>query len=421
MIGHTLRLISAYILKNRKMFLLGLILGVVVVFGVIYLFPKVQNGETLETIGVVGNVTVANLPNFIQEKISYGLTAASESYFATDSGKTWVFKIKPNLYWQDGNNFTAYDVNYQLADVKITPLDTGSVRFDLAGPFAPLPSVVSQPLFKPGLVGLGEFKVKTVKTHGRFLQNLLITSNKTNISYKFYPTENTLKTAFKLGEIDKVVLRNISGLGDYKNTQTTNYREQAIAFFDTKDGPTADKSFRQALLYSSDEITKYGTPSAGPIPPNSWAYNPNLKIYKPNVDLATKLLAKQIASGEGKLKITSTLELYPVAEELQKMWSRSGLQVEVETSDVKPENFDVYLTYVEMPQDPDQYQLWHSTSGLNISSYKSPKSDKLLEEGRQETNEKLRKQKYFDWQKAITEDAPAAFLYFPYIYTVSRR
>ena len=69
MIGHTLRLISAYILKNRKMFLLGLILGVVVVFGVIYLFPKVQNGETLETIGVVGNVTVANLPNFIQEKI----------------------------------------------------------------------------------------------------------------------------------------------------------------------------------------------------------------------------------------------------------------------------------------------------------------------------------------------------------------
>ncbi|MEK7127663.1 MAG: hypothetical protein AAB838_02995, partial [Patescibacteria group bacterium] len=95
-------------------------------------------------------------------------------------------------------------------------------------------------------------------------------------------------------------------------------------------------------------------------------------------------------------------------------------KINLETSDIIPENFEVYLTYVEIPADPDQYQLWHSTSLLNISQYKSPKSDKLLEEGRQNTDVKIRKQIYFDWQKAITEDAPAAFLFFPKIYTVSR-
>ncbi len=420
MIGHSLRLLSAYILKNRKVFLLGLIFGVLFVLGTVYVFPIINNGEKTETIGVAGNVTVANLPSFIQEKISFGLTSASSTFYATDSGKTWFFKIKPDLYWQDGKKFTTSDVNYQLADVKIVPLDPETVRFDLVGPFAPLPSVLLQPLFKPGLIGLGEYKVKAIKSNGRFLQSLIISKGKENLYYKFYPTEGQLKTAFKLGEIDKITLQNISGLGDYPRTQTVNYKEQAIAFFNTKDEVTADKSFRQALLYSLSELPEFGTPSAGPISPDSWAYNQNMKFYRPNVDLAKKMLAKHVASGEGKLKISSTLVLYPVAQDLQKMWSRAGLEVEVEASEVKPENFDVFLTYVEIPADPDQYQLWHSTSALNISSYKSPKSDKLLEEGRQETDEKTRRLKYLDWQKAITEDAPAAFLFFPYTYTVTR-
>lgn len=430
MVGHTLRLTLAYILKNRRLFLFGLILGVIAAFFVVNFGPKLLKNNNSKTIGLAGNFTVANLPLVIQDEISFGLTkimpdgsasdAAALSFTATDSGKTYLFNLKDNLFWQDGKRFSASDVNYNLADVKITPLDDKNVRFDLAGPFSPMPAIVSQPLFRPGLIGLGAYRVKSLKSTGRFLHNISLVKNDETILYKFYPTESALITAFKLGEVDSVITENLTGLNNYNKEEKINYNKQAIAFFNTKTGVTSEKNFRQGLLYGLSELSGFGEPSFGPIAPTSWAYSQSLKRYKINPDLAKSLLKKSDATQSGELKLTTTLALRSVGEELKKMWEQLGLKINLETSDIIPENFEVYLTYVEIPADPDQYPLWHSTSLLNISQYKSPKSDKLLEDGRQSVDIKTRKQIYFDWQKAITEDAPAAFLFFPKIYTVSR-
>ena len=421
MVGHTLRLTLAYILKNRHLFIFGLVFGVFTALFVVNFGSKLLKSNNSKTIGLAGNFTVANLPLVIQEEISLGLTkilpdgsatdAAALSFTATNSGKTYLFNLKDNLFWQDGKRFTSSDVNYNLADVKITPLDDKNVRFDLAGSFSPMPAIVSQPLFRPGLIGLGAYKVKSLKSAGRFLHNISLIKNGETILYKFYPTEPALITAFKLGEVDSIITENLTGLNNYHKEEKINYNKQAIAFFNTKTGVTSEKNFRQGLLYGLSEFSGFGEPSFGPIAPTSWAYNQSLKKYK------TK---KSDATQSGELKLTTTLALCSVGEELKKMWEQLGLKINLETSDIIPENFEVYLTYVEIPADPDQYQLWHSTSLLNISQYKSPKSDKLLEEGRQNTDVKIRKQIYFDWQKAITEDAPAAFLFFPKIYTVSR-
>ena len=70
--------------------------------------------------------------------------------------------------------------------------------------------------------------------------------------------------------------------------------------------------------------------------------------------------------------------------------------------------------------DPDQYTLWHSRQPTNITNYKNLRIDKLLEDGRQTSNQNDRKIIYNDFQKYLIDDMPAIFLYFPYTFSLTR-
>jgi peptide/nickel transport system substrate-binding protein len=67
--------------------------------------------------------------------------------------------------------------------------------------------------------------------------------------------------------------------------------------------------------------------------------------------------------------------------------------------------------------------LWHSSQIQinNISKNKNVRIDKLLEDGRKTNDLEERKKIYADFQKYLLEDPPAAFLYFPYEFTVARK
>ena len=57
-----------------------------------------------------------------------------------------------------------------------------------------------------------------------------------------------------------------------------------------------------------------------------------------------------------------------------------------------------------------------------MSVYANDKIDKLLEEGRQSIDQESRKEKYNEFQKLLTEDVPAVFLYSPtYLYPVNKK
>jgi peptide/nickel transport system substrate-binding protein len=80
------------------------------------------------------------------------------------------------------------------------------------------------------------------------------------------------------------------------------------------------------------------------------------------------------------------------------------------------------LAILDTPDDPDQYSIWHSTQeATNITHYENPRIDKLLEDGRSEIDLASRRRIYLDFQRFLVEDSPAAFLYYPATYTVSRR
>ena len=85
------------------------------------------------------------------------------------------------------------------------------------------------------------------------------------------------------------------------------------------------------------------------------------------------------------------------------------------------ENFLYKSPTIDIPKDPDQYVLWHSTQPTNISKYKNPRIDKLLEDGRVELNQETRKKIYLDFQRFLVEDSPAIFLYHPSFFTVLKK
>ena len=94
----------------------------------------------------------------------------------------------------------------------------------------------------------------------------------------------------------------------------------------------------------------------------------------------------------------------------------------MQVSSVTPTEYDAFLVIFDIPPDPDQYTLWHSTqAGSNISRYKNPRIDKLLEDGRLNLDTEARKKIYLDFQRFLLEDAPAAFLFHPTWYTISRK
>ena len=134
-----------------------------------------------------------------------------------------------------------------------------------------------------------------------------------------------------------------------------------------------------------------------------------------------KDLSKEVLNNLS-LNIATTPVLLDEAEAIAKNWRDLGITVNVQVISSIPENFDAFLAILDIPRDPDQYSLWHSSQeASNISNYKNPRIDKLLEDGRTVTNESERKKIYLDFQRFLVEDSPAAFLYHPISYSVSRK
>ncbi|MGH7857394.1 MAG: ABC transporter substrate-binding protein, partial [Candidatus Binatia bacterium] len=75
----------------------------------------------------------------------------------------------------------------------------------------------------------------------------------------------------------------------------------------------------------------------------------------------------------------------------------------------------VILGWVMSLNDPDLFQLWHSSQavpgGSNHVSFRNAEADRILEEYRREFDEKRRIELYWRLQEIILEESPYAFLY----------
>lgn len=420
------RLIQAFINKFKALIVIGVFFGLLFFIIVVFFVPSIS-AEKLR-VGVQGRYTTSNLPTDIALKITKGLTkvnpdgsiepSVAKSWETPDGGKTWKFYLDKSLKWQDKKSLIAQDLNFEFSDATTEVIDDHIIQFNLDDNFSAFPVILSKPVFKKGLLGLNEWKVKKISLIGGYLQKLVLEHlSGDQIIYKFYPSVERLSLAFKLGEID--IIDSTPNAEPFKNWKTVtvneniNYNNFVGIFINTENQKFEEKSIRQALNYAINK-DKFDNKAISPISPLSWGYNPQVKPYTYDQEKA-----KEIKDLEIKLSVLPNL--LKVAEYVADEWRKTGAKVEIEQVSIIPESYELFLASVDIPKDPDQYSLWHSTQlGTNISKFKNPRIDKLLEDGRTELDQETRKKIYLDFQRFLVEEVPAIFLYHPTFYTITR-
>jgi peptide/nickel transport system substrate-binding protein len=304
--------------------------------------------------------------------------------------------------------------------------------YELKESYAPFLVSVSKPIFLQGTVGLGRYKITRVEFNAGFLKSLYLVdidkNSQNRLQIYFYPTEEALKTAYALGEIDKAL-----GLSDtnyqkinvslWQNTRikkSVNYNQLLTLFYNTKDPILSNPKVRQALNSALPERFDEGEKAYGPFRTNSsyFAKFREYNIY--NKDVARTLLSG-LETKNLMIVLSTTKAFEPVAKKIKNEWEKVGVKTEIKIVEDKPRNFQVLLFPFSPPLDPDQYTLWHSGQTNNVSNYANKRIDKLLEDGRKTTNISERAKIYYDFQKYLLADVPASFLYFPYVYEWERR
>lgn len=441
-------LLKAYLKKWGKVFIIFFFLGLVFFFVLLLSFRYFSSKlfpEREQIIGVVGTYTLDTLPESMLENVSHGLTKVNKNGSASpdlatswdikDGGKTYVFHIKPNVHFSDGSLLTSQDINYDFSDVSVQKPDNNTIIFHLKDVYAPFLISVSHPIFKNGFVGVGETKIDYIKLNSGFIESLKLGSSiktkQKQRTYQFYPTEESVKVAFALGEISQandisnLSLKNTS-LASFPNIsiqKNIDYKQLVTLFFNTDDKNLNDKRLRDALVYALPNSFPDSERAHSPLSPLSWAYQADtMHVY----DITHAKLLLEAAGYTGKTTVSPvTISTFPqykkTAEIIASSWKNIGVKTTIEVVDTRPGMFQIYLGEFLPPKDPDQYTLWHSAQQNNITNYKSLRIDKLLEEGRKTLNQDTRLKAYTDFQKYLMDDAPASFLYFPITYTIIRK
>jgi len=252
------------------------------------------------------------------------------------------------------------------------------------------------------------------------------------IRYQFYPSEEVLKLAFLLGEVSEASHLTNPIYGDTSFDRNSNVDVKKIAnydrlvtlFYNTTDSTLSDKKIRIGLSYAMPRDYPSGRKAYLSYSPKSLFYNHEVMQRDQDYEHAKLLLeSADSATESGKLVLTiKTLKQYrKTAEEIAKSWKNVGIATNIEEVDGLPDTFQIFLGDFTLPRDPDQYSLWHSGQVNNITRYKNLRIDKLLEDGRKTVNLDERKALYMDFQRYLSEDVPASFLYFPYEYDVVRK
>ena len=440
----SIRLFFLIVIELARKYTRSLILGFCIGLALSLLFwktyPIIATSwfTHIDRIGMVGDFTPSELPLSIQRQVSSGLTeigpdgspkpALAASWEATNSGKTFIFTLRSDLKWHSGKTVSSHDVNYIIRGVTIIPTGDNTLVAYLQYPYSPFPTLVSKPIFLSGLNGFGPYSIGNIQLRGESVKSIQLRPQDITVGdpkfYTFYQTEAQALLAYKLGEIDQLAdMSTTSGImhwGAIHAVEHTKYDRVVTLFFNVKNPLFQDKVSRQALAYGIPELPY--EKAGSPISKLSWAYTKNVRNYSSNIPEAKKLLKDtMLASASSELTLSTFPTYLDTAQQIAAAWTALGVKTKVRVENSVPPDYEALLSAQDLPPDPDQYPFWHSTqSQTNITGYANVKIDKLLEDGRQEVDQKKRAIIYADFQRRLVEDAPAVFLYYPKVYTIIR-
>jgi peptide/nickel transport system substrate-binding protein len=315
--------------------------------------------------------------------------------------------------------------------------------------------------FSRNPVGTGPYRFKEWRTG----EKIVLTANPgyfdgrpwiDGFVYRIIPDPATMFLELRAGGID---FMGLTPLQFKRQTETYKMRRdfrkyQYLAFaytylgYNLKDAKFQDLRVRQAISYAIDRqeiidgvLLGMGLVATGPYKPDTPWYNPKVKQYPYDVEKAKALLAQAgwkpsgregILAKEGRpfefniLTNQGNEARARCAEIIQRRLAGVGIKVKIRTVEwaafindfIDKKNFEAVILGWTLGQDPDIYDIWHSSKvgpkELNFISYNNKEVDSLLEKGRYTFDSQVRKACYDRVQEILAEEQPYTFLYVPY-------
>lgn len=416
----------------------------------------------------------------------------AESWDVSADGLVITFHLRKGVKWQDGAPFTSADVLFTyktLKDPKVaTPYsdtvgpvgkveapDDYTVRVTYKEPFAPALEAwgmgiipkhilegkdINNDEFNRHPIGTGPYKFEEWRSGSRIVLDAYdgYFEGRPHIDKyiaRILPDQATEFLELKTRGID---FMNLTPLQYSRQTDTPDFnshfnkfRYPAFAYtylgFNLNDERFKDKRVRQAISYAVDQksiiqgvLLGLGTPCTGPFPPESWAFNKDVKGYPYDPEKAKALLAAAgwqdtnsdgILEKDGKpfqftiLVNQNNEERKKVGEIIQQDLKKVGIQVKLVTLEwqallhdfIDKRRFEAIILGWALSRDPDLYDMWYSKKTkegeFNFVGYNNPEVDRLLIEGRQTFDLEKRKEIYHKLHAMLSDDAPYVFLYVP--------
>ena len=415
----------------------------------------------------------------------------AESWEIKNNGREIIFHLRRGVLWHDGEEFTSRDVLFTYRAVtdpknptpyagiygpveKVEAIDRYTVRVIYKEPFAPaleswgmgiLPAhlLEGKDLAKSELnrnpVGTGPYKLKRWITGQRielerFEHYFEGRPNIKRYIARIIPDSATMFLELKFGGIDYMGLTpaqyKLKAETEYFKKRFQKFRYPAFGYtylgFNLLDERFRDRRVRQAMAYAIDKekiikgvLLGYGRPCTGPFPPDSWAYNKDIKGYPYDPEKALRLLheAGWRMASDGILKKQGVPLRFTIlvnqgnnqrllaAQIIKEDLKRIGIEVDIRVVEwqtllrefIDKKRFEAVIMGWALSRDPDIYDIWHSSKTkegeFNFISYSNPELDRLLVEGRTTIDMEKRKKIYHRIHEILHEDQPTVFLYVP--------
>jgi peptide/nickel transport system substrate-binding protein len=421
--------LTSFFKKYQKFILGSLVFTIVfVIFGNTLLSRLPKTKKTI-SMGIVGQFGSNQLPTRVLEMLNSGLITLNERYepipniakswTISEDGRTYSFELFADKKWSDGKPLIASNIKMSIPNIKIETRDPHTIMFTIPTKFSPFISLLNIPLVNNETKVAGNYDIKLKQKSSGIVTQITLESSSQKVIFYVYSTAKQALTAYKLGRVDTVLdlpselLSESNQYGQIINK--TDYSHAVMLVFNQTDPNLKDKNVRQAIAYAIKDKSFGQVEAFSTINPNSWSYNPIVKNYPFNPQRAKDLIKSKI-----NFELATTPELLKIAENIKSQLDSDIFEINIKVVTSTPEQFQLFLTTLSIPSDPDQYREWHSTQSTNIGRGSDEKIDKLLEDGRITYDQKLRKSIYLDFQKTFAEELPALMLYYPATFTITR-
>jgi peptide/nickel transport system substrate-binding protein len=392
---------------------------------------------------------------------------------------TYIFHLRPGVKFHDGRPLTSADVKFTFDS-----LLSGAVKSLKRGTFpmvesveAPDPATVVFRLREPyasflwnltktavGIVpagsgaeiaqhpiGTGPFRFASMRQDDEIVleRNADYFGGAPKIErvrFRVVPDEITRalelrKGSADIGGVNSLTPDTVATLAKEPGLVVDESPGTVVAYiaFNFDDPLVARREVRQALAHATDRATliRYllrgqARAAASLLPPNHWAYDPNVRQYDYDPAQANRLLdAAGFSRGADGVRFHLTLKTSTeqsarlLGEALAGEWKSIGVALDLRPlenatflSDIGNGSFQLYtLRWVGANNDPDIFDYVFSSrrmppNGANRGHYRNPRLDALLDRENVEMDREKRKAILSQIQEIVAEDEPYINLWY---------